>query len=95
MSEAIEEPKQKQKRESESGDSSSVAKKVKLEHGQDPEVESSEREVGFEIEAEAAEDKGLRQSMEDAWVVHLDASLGFKGTLRFFDALVFVYYVFV
>ena len=93
MSEAIEEA--KQKRESESGDSSSVAKKVKLEHGQDPEVESSERDMGFEIEAEVAEDKGLRQSMEDAWVVQLDASLGFKGTLRFFDALVFVYYVFV
>ncbi|XP_050377004.1 probable protein phosphatase 2C 8 [Argentina anserina] len=80
MSEATQ--KSNQKRESDSGDSSSVIKKLKLEHGQDPEAESSKMEMGFEIEAEAAEDKGLRQSMEDAWVVLLDGSLGFQGKLR-------------
>uniref|UniRef100_A0A1D1YUF3 protein-serine/threonine phosphatase n=1 Tax=Anthurium amnicola TaxID=1678845 RepID=A0A1D1YUF3_9ARAE len=34
------------------------------------------------IEADAAEDKGSRHSMEDAWVVLLDASMEFPGTLR-------------
>ncbi|GAB4845262.1 hypothetical protein Ancab_038672 [Ancistrocladus abbreviatus] len=36
----------------------------------------------FVIEADAAEDKGSRHSMEDAWVVLLDASLGSPGNLR-------------
>ncbi|XP_057480126.1 probable protein phosphatase 2C 8 isoform X1 [Actinidia eriantha] len=40
------------------------------------------REVGFEIEAEAAEDKGSRHAMEDAWVVLPDACLNFPGKLR-------------
>ncbi|GFS34429.1 protein phosphatase 2C family protein [Actinidia rufa] len=40
------------------------------------------REVGFEIEAEAAEDKGSRHAMEDAWVVLPDACLDFPGKLR-------------
>lgn len=39
-------------------------------------------EVGFQIEAEAAEDKGSRHTMEDAWVVLPDASLDFPGKLR-------------
>ncbi|KAH9322772.1 hypothetical protein KI387_017411, partial [Taxus chinensis] len=34
------------------------------------------------IEADAAEDKGSRHTMEDAWVVLLDASLGIPGKLR-------------
>ncbi|KAM5570492.1 putative protein phosphatase 2C 8 [Rosa sericea] len=87
MSEAIQ--KLKPKRESDSGDSSSVAKKPKIDQSQIPEVDSSgseansdAREMGFEIEAEAAEDKGLRHAMEDAWVLLLDASLGFQGNLR-------------
>ncbi|KAI4350971.1 hypothetical protein L6164_005373 [Bauhinia variegata] len=40
------------------------------------------RELAFEIEADAAEDKGSRHSMEDAWVVLLDASLDHPGKLR-------------
>lgn len=36
----------------------------------------------FTIEASAAEDKGSRHSMEDAWVVLPDASMEFPGTLR-------------
>ncbi|PRQ15975.1 putative protein-serine/threonine phosphatase [Rosa chinensis] len=87
MSEAIQNS--KPKRESDSGDSSSVAKKLKIDQSQNPEVDSSgseansdAREMGFEIEAEVAEDKGLRHAMEDAWVLLLDASLGFQGNLR-------------
>ncbi|XP_023530639.1 probable protein phosphatase 2C 8 isoform X2 [Cucurbita pepo subsp. pepo] len=38
--------------------------------------------VKFEIEADAAEDKGSRHTMEDAWVLLLDASLDFPGKLR-------------
>lgn len=37
----------------------------------------------FLIEADAAEDKGSRHTMEDAWVVLQDASLDFPGKLRF------------
>ncbi|KAK6154001.1 hypothetical protein DH2020_013640 [Rehmannia glutinosa] len=36
----------------------------------------------FALEADAAEDKGSRHSMEDAWVVLLDASLESPGNLR-------------
>lgn len=35
------------------------------------------------IEADAAEDKGSRHTMEDAWVVLSDASLGTPGKLRY------------
>eukprot|EP00261_Vitis_vinifera_P040954 XP_019082197.1 PREDICTED: probable protein phosphatase 2C 8 isoform X2 [Vitis vinifera] len=42
----------------------------------------SARKEHFEIEADAAEDKGSRHSMEDAWVVLPDASLEFPGKLR-------------
>lgn len=34
------------------------------------------------VEADAAEDKGSRHTMEDAWVVLSDASLGVPGRLR-------------
>ncbi|KAL6545514.1 hypothetical protein OROGR_009388 [Orobanche gracilis] len=36
----------------------------------------------FALEADAAEDKGSRRTMEDAWVVLLDATLDFPGNLR-------------
>ncbi|KAL3512210.1 hypothetical protein ACH5RR_024927 [Cinchona calisaya] len=36
----------------------------------------------FAVEADAAEDKGSRHTMEDAWVVLQDASLDFPGNLR-------------
>lgn len=42
----------------------------------------SETKEHFEIEADAAEDKGSRHTMEDAWVVLPDASLEFPGKLR-------------
>ncbi|CAN1159225.1 Probable protein phosphatase 2C 8 [Linum perenne] len=44
-------------------------------------VELERRKV-LEIEAEAAEDRGSRHSMEDAWVVLLDAALDSSGKLR-------------
>ncbi|KAM1238700.1 hypothetical protein ACFX2I_039377 [Malus domestica] len=75
--------KQKNKRESDSSDAISAAKKSKTEEDQDPEVDMSKGEMGFEIEADAAEDKGLRHAMEDAWVVLLDAAgEDFPGNLR-------------
>lgn len=40
------------------------------------------RKEHFEIEADAAEDKGSRHTMEDAWVVLPDASFEFPGKLR-------------
>lgn len=70
-------------------DQGSEASKEKTErnsqlHGSSERKEKSQRvdEVGFEIEAEAAEDKGSRHTMEDAWVVLPDASLDFPGKLR-------------
>ncbi|CAK9140708.1 unnamed protein product [Ilex paraguariensis] len=39
-------------------------------------------EVNFVIEADVAEDKGSRHTMEDAWAVLPDASLEFPGKLR-------------
>lgn len=49
-------------------------------------------EKEFKIEANAAEDKGSRHSMEDAWVVLLDASLDSPpGKLRFFRVFLFVF----
>jgi integrin-linked kinase-associated serine/threonine phosphatase 2C len=46
----------------------------------------------FKIEANAAEDKGSRHSMEDAWVVLLDASLDSPpGKLRFFRVFFFIF----
>lgn len=84
-------PNPKHKRESDSP--ISVAKKPKTDDDRDPEVGFGEfgpeedkpvvREMGFEIEADAAEDKGSRHNMEDAWVVLLDAGLNFPGKLRF------------
>lgn len=105
MSETIPVLKPKQNRESDSGESSSIAKKPKTEQSRNAEVDSSERnkgrevnepnsdvrEMGFEIEADAAEDKGLRHNMEDTWVVLLDASSDFQEKLRFL-MLCFAYY---
>ncbi|GFP94637.1 probable protein phosphatase 2c 8 [Phtheirospermum japonicum] len=42
---------------------------------------SSDKGV-FELEADAAEDKGSRHTMEDAWVVLHDAAMDFPGNLR-------------
>ncbi|XP_022135175.1 probable protein phosphatase 2C 8 [Momordica charantia] len=55
----------------------------KLEAGNgDEEDKIVKREVELEIEADAAEDKGSRHTMEDAWVLLLDASLDSPGKLR-------------
>ncbi|MED6191959.1 hypothetical protein PIB30_005779 [Stylosanthes scabra] len=39
-------------------------------------------EAAFEIDADAADDKGSRLTMEDAWVVLSDATLDYPGKLR-------------
>ncbi|KAK8710484.1 hypothetical protein V6N13_145805 [Hibiscus sabdariffa] len=44
--------------------------------------EEAEKEKSLEIEADVAEDKGTRHSMEDAWVIMLDATLNSPGKLR-------------
>ncbi|XP_061353070.1 probable protein phosphatase 2C 8 isoform X2 [Gastrolobium bilobum] len=44
--------------------------------------ENAVKVVTFHIEADAAEDKGSRHTMEDACVVLLDASLDYPGNLR-------------
>lgn len=91
------EPNPTQKRTSDYKVPNSTAnKKSKTENDENPEVVGSEnagsevendkpvsREMGFEIEADAAEDKGSRHSMEDAWVVLLDAALDYPSKLRF------------
>lgn len=41
-----------------------------------------EEKKEFLVEADVAEDKGGRQTMEDVWVVLPDASLDFPGKLR-------------
>lgn len=46
---------------------------------------SSTTKALFALEAGAAEDKGLRHSMEDAWLVLEDASSDSPGNLRFLD----------
>ncbi|XP_024030343.1 probable protein phosphatase 2C 8 isoform X2 [Morus notabilis] len=90
------EPNPTQKRTIDSKVPNSTAnKKSKTENDENPEVVGSEnagsevendkpvsREMGFEIEADAAEDKGSRHSMEDAWVVLLDAALDYPSKLR-------------
>ena len=47
-------------------------------------VKKAKTEVFFEIQADAAEDKGSRHTMEDAWVVLLEAAADSPGKLRFF-----------
>ncbi|KAF6158358.1 hypothetical protein GIB67_022438 [Kingdonia uniflora] len=45
-------------------------------------VDTNKGDLHCIIEADAAEDKGSRHTMEDRWVVLEDASLGFPGNLR-------------
>ena len=61
--------------------SDSAAKKPKT---PTPVEEEAEKEKSLEIEADVAEDKGSRHSMEDAWVIMLDATLSSPGKLRFY-----------
>ncbi|KAK8587179.1 hypothetical protein V6N13_086183 [Hibiscus sabdariffa] len=69
------------KRQSEVDDESSdlAVKKPKT---QPSFQEEAEKEKSLEIEADVAEDKGTRHSMEDAWVIMLDATLNSPGKLR-------------
>ncbi|GKV23617.1 hypothetical protein SLEP1_g33324 [Rubroshorea leprosula] len=63
----------------------SAAKRPKTEEGEkavEEDNKSSMKEKAFEIEADVAEDKGSRHTMEDAWVVMPDACLDSPGKLR-------------
>ncbi|KAJ4713466.1 Protein phosphatase 2C family protein [Melia azedarach] len=63
---------QQQKREGDFQDSNLVAKKSKSEKVQEAQVLNENNDF-VEIKADAAEDKGSRHTMEDAWVLMLDA----------------------
>jgi hypothetical protein len=69
----------KREADSENKEEISVSKKLRVESSE----ENASKEVSFLIEADAAEDKGLRHSMEDEWVVLLDAARDYPGNLRF------------
>ncbi|XVF50624.1 hypothetical protein PTKIN_Ptkin04bG0116600 [Pterospermum kingtungense] len=43
---------------------------------------AAEKDKSLEIEVDVAEDKGSRHTMEDAWVIMLDATLNSPGKLR-------------
>ncbi|CAK8534212.1 unnamed protein product [Lathyrus sativus] len=68
----------KREPDSENKDEVSASKKSRVESSED----NASKEVSFRIEADAAEDKGLRQTMEDEWVVLLDAARDYPGSLR-------------
>lgn len=72
----------KREADSENKDEISASKKSRVESSE----ENASKEVTFfRIEADAAEDKGLRHTMEDEWVVLLNAALDYPGNLRFFN----------
>ncbi|GAU41098.1 hypothetical protein TSUD_139670 [Trifolium subterraneum] len=68
----------KREADSENKEEIAASKKLRVESSE----ENGSKEVSFLIEADAAEDKGLRHSMEDEWVVLLDAARDFPGNLR-------------
>lgn len=68
----------KRESDSENKDEISASKKLRVESSE----ENGSKEVTFLIEADAAEDKGLRQTMEDEWVVLIDAVKDYPGNLR-------------
>nr|GMD38892.1 probable protein phosphatase 2C 8 isoform X1 [Ipomoea batatas] len=88
----------KNKREGDFDDSDETAKKMKSDASliNEPKIEGNRESVcskngctdangskqSFEIEANAAEDKGSRHTMEDAWVVLPDATNDTPGKLR-------------
>lgn len=69
----------KREADSENKEEVSATKKSRIESSED----NASKEVSFRIDADAAEDKGLRQTMEDEWVVLLDAARDYPGSLRF------------
>ncbi|PNY10619.1 putative protein phosphatase 2C 8-like protein [Trifolium pratense] len=68
----------KREADSENKEEIAASKKLRVESSE----ENASKELSFLIEADAAEDKGLRHSMEDEWVVLLDAARDFPGNLR-------------
>ncbi|XP_017974021.1 PREDICTED: probable protein phosphatase 2C 8 [Theobroma cacao] len=77
------EPNLKRQPEVDDETSDSAAKKPKTETPVQEETEKEEvKEKSLEIEASVAEDKGSRHTMEDAWVIMLDATLNSPGKLR-------------
>lgn len=89
MSESeTQEQQQKPKREGDFDDFNLIAKKSKIEKVNENEEEAARaqimhKQIDFvEIEADAAEDKGSRHTMEDASVVLLDASSDSPPNLR-------------
>lgn len=73
---------QKRAGETESKDDVVESKKPKIESCERDSVDNGTKEPSFLVEADAAEDKGSRHTMEDASVVLLDASLDYPGKLR-------------
>ncbi|MCH85073.1 putative protein phosphatase 2C 67-like [Trifolium medium] len=67
----------KREADSENKEEIAASKKLRVESSE----ENDSKEVSFLIEADAAEDKGLRHSMEDEWVVLLDAARDYPGNL--------------
>lgn len=82
------EQQQKPKREGDFDDFNLIAKKSKIEKVNENEEEAARaqimhKQIDFvEIEADAAEDKGSRHTMEDASVVLVDASSDSPPNLR-------------
>ncbi|KAL3716291.1 hypothetical protein ACJRO7_007970 [Eucalyptus globulus] len=64
------------------GPAAAAAAAKKPRTAEDAGEEGGEAARVFEIEADAAEDKGTRHAMEDAWVLLKDAGLGSPGKLR-------------
>ncbi|XP_027358786.1 probable protein phosphatase 2C 8 isoform X2 [Abrus precatorius] len=73
---------QKREADSESKEDGVASKKVKIESSVMGSDENGVNQLTFHIEADAAEDKGSRHAMEDAWVLLPDASLDYPGNLR-------------
>ncbi|AEE29666.1 Protein phosphatase 2C family protein [Arabidopsis thaliana] len=74
--------KKAKKSEEVSGGGEAVAAVGNREAEEDKPSFVSEEKKEFLVEADVAEDKGARHTMEDVWVVLPDASLDFPGTLR-------------
>ncbi|RDX92585.1 putative protein phosphatase 2C 8, partial [Mucuna pruriens] len=81
MSESTE-TKKREAADSETKEYAAASKKAKIESCVMGSDDNGVKESSFLIEADAAEDKGSRHTMEDAWVVLLDASLDYPGNLR-------------
>ncbi|KAG4991952.1 hypothetical protein AAZX31_09G162300 [Glycine max] len=81
MSESTETQK-RQAADSESKENAVASKKPKVESCGTGTDGNAVKKPSFLIEADAAEDKGARHTMEDASVMLLDASLDYPGNLR-------------